>query len=204
MKFFHHLFEVAIFFGGLLLSCSYAQERIIYEDHFNVESVPIYKSRIYVVPEAMRSRALALLKCESFRPISKRTLAVIFPGQEFNDRRMLDDQIEAAQVYARERQRAASESPFRDHRLWMLNETEVHLMLAKYTRELQVELKPYLIKATAYSGAPEKFKVRLERDVLYVFHAALGSYTSEMNAVPIVVFSERRLRDVKIDTAIRE
>ncbi|NKI70053.1 hypothetical protein GN109_11525 [Collimonas pratensis] len=193
-----------LLFAAIAIPNAHAQTKIIYENHFDKADVPIYKSRIFTVPENTRAGAFTLMGNKSFQFIDSETLGQIFPGQEFDDHRMLNEQIEVATDYAKYRESSAADPFFANQRVWMENEAEVHRKLAEYTQGIHDKLKPYLFKVPVYFEGTGAFDVRLKGNVLYVFHGALGHSTPDTHLVPIVVFSERNVTDVKVDAALAE
>ncbi|AMP14110.1 hypothetical protein [Collimonas pratensis] len=193
-----------LLFTAIAIPNAHAQTQIIYENHFDNADVPIYKSRIFTVPEKTRAGAFAIMGDKPFQFVDSDTLGQIFPGQEFDDHRMLNDQFEAATNYEKYRESSAADPFFANQRVWMENEAEVHRKLAEYTQGIHDKLKPYLIKVPVYFEGTGAFDVRLKGNVLYVFHGSLGHSTPNTHLVPIVVFSERSVTKVKVDAALAE
>lgn len=205
MKSYRKICRLFIFlFAAIEISNAHSQTQIIYENHFDKADVPIYKSRIFTVPENTRPRAFGIMGDKPFQLIDRDTLGQIFPGQEFDDRRMLNEQIEAATDYAKYRESSMANPVFADQRVWMENEAEVHRKLAEYTQGIHDKLKPYLIKVPVYFEGTGAFDVRLKGNVLFISHGSLGHSTPNTHLVPIVVFSERSVTDVKVDAALAE
>lgn len=115
-----------LLFTAIAIPNAHAQTQIIYENHFDNADVPIYKSRIFTVPEKTRAGAFAIMGDKSFQFVDSDTLGQIFPGQEFDDHRMLNDQFEAVTNYEKYRESSAADPFFANQRVWMENEAEVH------------------------------------------------------------------------------
>lgn len=193
-----------LLFAAMGITVAHAQAPIMSEKYFDKADVPIYKSRIFTVSEDVRARAFAILGDKPFRLVDSDILVKIFPGQKFDEGRMLQEQIEAATAYAKKRELEAADPFFENQRVWMKDEAEVHKKLAEYTQGIHGKLKPYLIKLPVYFEGTGAFYVRLKGSVLYVVHGSLGHIASERHQVPVVVFTERCITEVKVDSSLAE
>ncbi|HEY1265805.1 MAG TPA: hypothetical protein VGH16_01015 [Candidatus Binatia bacterium] len=166
--------------------------------------MPIYKSRIFRVPDEGQAKALALLGDKDFIAISQDSLNVLFPGKDFDSKQMLSAQASAADAYARRRETEAANPLFANSRGWMLSEAKAHRELARYTRSLHSSLHPYLVKGKAYFEGTGTFDVSLRGNKLSMRHGSLGRSTPPIHTVAVVVFLERTINTVAVSTSIAE
>jgi hypothetical protein len=196
------LFNLLIILIINFVAASSNAQQLGYEG-FNPNNIPIFQSRIFVVPDQTQSLAFSLIGDKSFVSLDSDTLSKLFPGQKLDTREMLQQQINRATSYAQQ-MRKKSEDPFsHDQSLWAKREALEHQKYADYSSKIGDGLSPYLIKAVAYykTGA---FSVSLKGDSLDVRHGDLGHFTPPKRDMPIVVFVERPIHRVVVSASIAE
>jgi hypothetical protein len=166
--------------------------------------VPIHKSRIIRLPDSVQAKALAALGNMNFIPVSPELLKELFPGTRFDTARMLSEQATAADEYAKKREDEAADPFFAKSRIRMLEEATAHRELARYTRSIFPELFPYLVKAEVYFEGTGNFDVTLRGDELVVYHGSLGHSTPPKRRVVVLVFSERKVKTLKLGSGMAE
>lgn len=171
---------------------------------FDPADVPIYKSRIFRVPDEAQVQALGLLDNKDFISPPSASLKVLFPKGKFDMQQMLSSQASAAEAYAERRETEAANPVFASSREWMLKDAKSHRDLARYTRSLSPILYPYLLKAKAYFEGTGVFIVNLRGNQLSVLHGSLGHSTPPIHNVAVVIFLEREIDAVDVSTAIAE
>jgi hypothetical protein len=171
---------------------------------FDQKKIAIYRSRIFQVPAATQSQALDLLANTSFVLLSPGQLRTLFPGSTFDTTQMLANQAAAADAYSEKRENEAANPAFASSREWMSREAQAHRAYARYTRQLNGPLKPYLIAAQVYFDKTGGFNVILETNHVSVSHGSVGHSTPPIRTVPIVVFLERDVDSVSISAHVAE
>jgi hypothetical protein len=171
---------------------------------FNRNAAPIYKSRVFRVPDEAQSRALDFLGEKTFQLLGSDALAELFPERSFDTARMLMEQAAAANANAKKREREAANPFFSNQREWMDQEARAHRELANYTLALSPELKPYLVRAQVYFEGTGAFDIELNGQILSVTHGSLGHSTPPLRRIAIVVFVEREITEVDARASVAE
>lgn len=173
-------------------------------DRFDRNAIPVFRSRVFRVPDGEQSRALQLLGTNDFRRVTPNILKELFGDRAFDTKEMLTAQAAAAVEYATTRERDAQNPFFGNHRTWMAAHARAHREFAAYTRSLSPDLRPYLIKGQVYFEGTGGFSVVLAGRTLQVNHSCLGRVTPPKQTVVILVFLERDIEAAVISASIAE
>ncbi len=170
-----------------------AQETILRGRHFDTNCVPVYKSRVFVVPSEQAYRAFSILGDRKFRSITNDQLEELLPGEEISDVKMLRTQEMAALDYVKKRESSTRNSAQDE----IVQDTiKAHKEYVRYTEGIK-ELHPTLVVAYGLRKGGGRFIVDLERYKIRVAYETLSEKHSKYEKIPIIVFLERPINDVE-------
>jgi hypothetical protein len=118
---------------------------------------------------------------------------------------MLNEQADAADAYAEQREKVASKPFFSADAVRMRQEAFAHRKFAEYTRKIKPEqLTAYLVKVRVPLQGTGAFDLQLSGDKLELDYGALGSHKVRESDVFLVVFVERPISAVEVRSTLAE
>ena len=191
-----------ILYAAFLPSCHAQRPIYNYGQAFDPSLMPVLDSRIFRVPEQKESAALKLLKNKAFVKLDAKELAQLFDGKIFDTKAMIAAQAKMANDYALKREKEALDPFFSDAKHWMIKTAKDHRKLAEYTLKLPLPLQPWLVVVEGHFEDTGGFDAQLAGATLKVQHGSLGSSSSNLHKIPVVIFVEKEIKEVQITSSV--
>lgn len=190
-----------IYIAVFLVMCisSAVAQSVRLDSGFDEKNIPIPSSRTWFVGSSELMRAKSILATADFKMIDFSTLRELAPNQHFDFQRMIGDQVESAERDAKRLDDSAKSPDFAASVQRKLHDTAAaYHMFAEYSRRLNTDLKPYLVRATVGG----RLELNLQTDVLVISAVNMGPNDAKPVDVYFVTFLERDIGRIQTRNAV--
>ena len=166
---------------------------------FEINNILISDARYLVLSKDKQEQAKKMLSSKSFVELNMDEFLLLTGKSNFRSDEMLRLEIEKAEKYSAYAERMSGKFP--DARRYK-NAMDAHQNYIAYMRTIKCPLTPYLVTAKLYSPYTGQYSIFLRGDRLDVTHLSLGKDSAVLTDEYLIVFLEKRIKEVNVKASV--